>query len=293
MENQNKTATKPEIEYIKDTFEEYLGKETHISASDIKNFLHSPRYYFYKAYQEDKSKKPTNERHFQIGSAVHELVLEPDLFWTNYCVSPKFDMRTKVGKEGYAKFLEESNGKTILNEDEVQLALLIASEGMTNDTFMELIKDSHRELSCYTKDEKTGLLLRMRPDSFAKGKSTIVDIKTCQDSSPKAFKRDVYKFGYYVSASFYMDFLRREHYVFCAMEKNAPNQTALYELDDDMIELGRTQYRLALDLIKWCKDNDYYPDYNEFEILKECYELGNLDEFFEIKKASEKITILR
>lgn len=285
--------TTPQIEYIKDTFEEYLGTKTHISASDIKNFLHSPRTYYYKKYEEVKEVNKEKERHFAIGSAVHELVLEPDLFWANYCVAPKFDMRTKVGKEGYAKFVEESKGKTILFEEEVQMAVKMAEIGTHNQTFMELIRESHRELSCYTVDEATGLRIRMRPDSFAKNKSTIVDIKTCVDSSPKAFKRDVYKYGYTVSASFYADFLKREHYVFCAMEKTAPHQTALYVLDDEAMEYGRKQYRMALDLLKWSYENNYWCDYNEFEILKECYELGNLADFFDINAKSEKITILR
>jgi hypothetical protein len=90
-----------------------------------------------------------------------------------------------------------------------------------------------------------------------------------------------------------MDFLKRENYVFCAIEKQAPYQTALYILDDEMVEYGRGQYRMALDLLKWSKDNDYWCSYNEFEILKECYELGNLDDFMDIKDKSEKITIIR
>jgi hypothetical protein len=64
-------------------------------------------------------------------------------------------------------------------------------------------------------------------------------------------------------------------------------------LDDEMIEYGRNQYRMGLDLLKWSFDNDYWCSYNEFEMLKECYELGNLDKFFELKETSEKITIIR
>jgi hypothetical protein len=284
---------KPEIQYIKDTFEEYLGKKTHISASDIKNFLHSPRYYFYKAFEEVKQPNKENERHFPIGSAVHEVILEPELFKSNYIIAPKFDMRTLVGKQGYAEFLVNSNGKTILFEDEYTMAVKMGVSASQNDTFVDLIKDSYRELSCYTTDEKTGLPLRMRPDSFSKTKSTITDIKTCRESSPSKFKWDVRSFGYAISSAFYMDFLKRENYVFCAIEKSPPYETALYVLDDEMTEYGRTQYRMGLDLIKWSMDNNYWCSYNEFEILKECYELGNLDEFFQIKEASEKITILK
>ena len=38
------------VEYIKDTFEEYLSKKDHISASDIKSFLTSPKKYHYEKY---------------------------------------------------------------------------------------------------------------------------------------------------------------------------------------------------------------------------------------------------
>ena len=36
------------IEYVKDTFEEYLSKEGTISASDIKTFLESPCKFYYE-----------------------------------------------------------------------------------------------------------------------------------------------------------------------------------------------------------------------------------------------------
>ena len=277
------------IEYVKDTFEEYLGKKTHISASDIKSFLVSPAYYFYKKFL-DESKE--EQRHFTIGSALHELILEPEFFKSNYIVTPKFDMRTNEGKRLSADFKEQSQGKVCLNGDEYEMIVNMGSNAATNKTLVELLKDSYRELSCYTVDEKTGLHLRMRPDCFANNKSTIVDIKTCQMSGYKYFKNDIYKFGYSISSAFYCDFLKRENYVFCAIEKTPPYQTALYVLSDEMMEYGRGQYRMALDLMRWCIDNFYYPTYNEFEILKECYELGNLDKFFEIAEASEKITII-
>ncbi len=287
-----KTNTQP-IEYIKDTFEEYLGKKTHISASDIKNFMHSPRYYYFKAFQEVRSKDADDGRHFSVGSALHEIILEPTLFKTNYVVTPKFDKRTKVGKEEYANFVENLGGKTLLYEEEMEMVLKMGEETLKNDTFVELIRGSVREVSCYTTDELTGLKLRLRPDSLAVTKSTITDIKTCLDSSYQKFKKDVYSYGYSITASFYTTYLNRENYVFCAIEKEAPYQASLFVLDDEKMDYGRSQVRMGLDLIKWSMDNNYWCDYTEFMILKECYELGNLDEFFEIKKQSEKIMILK
>jgi hypothetical protein len=168
----------------------------------------------------------------------------------------------------------------------------IGENALKNHTFVELMKDSYRELSCYTTDETTGLKIRMRPDIMCSKQSTIVDLKSCLDSSPKDFKSSVYKFGYSISAAYYGDFIGRENYVFAAVEKQEPYQMGLYVLDDEKIQYGREQYRMGLDLIKFCQDNNHYPSHNEFEVLKDCYLLGSLDTYFDTLKDSQLITIL-
>ena len=279
-----------EINYVKDTFAEYLGKKDHVSASDIKNFLKSPKYYYWNKYLK---KEKDEGRHFAIGSALHEMIMEPHLFKSNYIVMPKVDKRTKEGKLLYENFLIEAEGKTMLDTEEMEMIGEMVTNATNNKTFMALLENSHRELSAYLIDEKTGLKLKMRPDILCQTKSTIVDIKSCLDSSPKAFKGNVYSYSYSISAAFYSDFLERENYIFSAIEKSQPYQTSLYALSDDMVEYGRNQYRLALNLLKWSYANNYWCDHNEFEILKECHELENLEQFFEISELSTKITILQ
>jgi hypothetical protein len=277
-----------EINFRKDTFAEYLSGDG-ISASDIKSFIKSPRLYY---YQKNAEKEKEAQRHFAIGSAVHEMILEPELFKLNYLVCPKIDKRTKEGKEQFALFAEQAKGKIILYDDEMEMIIQMAANARMNNTFMELLNDSYYEVSCYTTDEKTGLGIRLRPDILPLKKSTIVDIKTCIESSPRKFKSDVYSFGYSISAAFYLDFLKRENYVFAAIEKTPPYQAGLYVLTDEMVEYGREQYRMGLDLMKWSIDNNYWCDYVEFEILKESYALGSLDNALETIQQSELIKIL-
>lgn len=277
------------IEFVKDTFEEYLGKKDHIAASDIKNFLHSPKKYYYQKFEQTEK---TEQRHFSIGSGLHELILEPELFETNYLVCPKVDGRTKEGKEKLAQFEIQAKGKTILFENEMEMIKQMAKNALSNHTLLEIMKESYRELSCYTTDELTGLKLRMRPDIMSSTQSTIVDLKSCLDSSPRKFKSDVYSYGYSLSAAYYSDFIGRENYIFAAAEKTAPYQLALYVLNDEMMDYGREQYRMGLDLIKFCQENNYWPSYNEFEILKENYVLGSLDDHFNSLPDSQLITIL-
>jgi hypothetical protein len=288
-----KEAIKPvghKLEYIKDTFFEYLGKKDHVSASALKSFMKSPRMYYYEQFEKEREEK----RHFAVGSALHEAVLEPELFKTNFIVSPKFDRRTKQGKLDASNFDIDAErlGKTVIVVDEMEMIIKIAENAMKNETLTELIKNSHRELSCYTEDPTTGLKLKMRPDSMHETKSIIVDIKTCLDSSPTKFKKDVYNYGYSISAAFYADFLNRETYLFAACEKQAPYQISIYALSDESMQYGREQYRAGLDMLKWCKDNDFYPDYAQFEVMKNSYALGNLDNFKDTLSKSELITIL-
>jgi hypothetical protein len=179
-----------------------------------------------------------------------------------------------------------------LNDEEMTMIVQMAENAIKNPTFMALLENSNREVSCYTEDELTGLKLKVRPDIMPTNKSTLVDIKTCLDSSPRKFKGDVYSYGYSISAAFYMDILNRENYLFAAFEKQEPYQVSLYALNDEMIEFGREQYKMALDLLKWSYDNKYWCNYNEMEILKESYQLGNLEQFMDLKETSSIITIL-
>lgn len=278
-----------EVKFVKDTFEEYLSKKDHISASDIKLFLQSPRAYYYEKHRTDKDDQA---KHFVVGSALHEIIMEPHLFEHNYVVFPKVDRRTKQGKEDYAKFVEESQDKVMLTDEEMEMIIQMSVNVKRNNTFMELLEDSHYEVSCYTTDEETGLKLRMRPDILPKKKNSIVDIKSCLNSSPVKFKNDVFKFGYAISAAFYTNFLKRENYIFAALEKNAPYQSSLFALSDERMSYGQFQYRMGLDLLKWSQDNDYWCDYVEFEILKESYLLGDTSDVLDTIQKSELIKIL-
>lgn len=283
-----------EKKYIQDSFDDYLGATDRISASDIKTFLQSPALYW---HQKNSPKKQSDGRHYQIGSAVHAMILEPQYFNDEFVVVPNFDMRkavdqAKAEKFYSQKFIEKNGHKISITEQELELISEMANNAMKNETLVELIKGSYREVSIYTVDEKTGLKVRLRPDSFPKTKNTILDLKTAVDSSPKEFIRSVYNYGYDVTAAFYMDFAQRENYVFACIEKQAPYQTELYMLDDAKIEAGRKKYRMGLDLMKFCKENNFYPSHVEFQIMKESYELENLDSYFDTLEKSEKILIL-
>jgi len=280
------------VEYVKDTFEDFSSKKEYVSASDIETFLKSPRDYF---YSKNKTEEREEKRHFAVGLALYQYILERKLFNENFIVSPKFDRRTIKGKEEYALFVEKSNGKKIIFEDEVEMIKKMSVSVQNNRTFMELLEGSQYEISCYAVDKKTGIKVKLRPDILPMNTNTntIVNIRSCLDSSPNKFKNDVNTYGYFVSAAYYLDFLSRNNYVFAAIEKNPPYQSSLYMLSEEMLQFGRSEYRMALDLLKWSIENNFWCDYIEFEILKEYYLLGDLSNVIEKIETSQLIFTLR
>ena len=62
--------------------------------------------------------KPFKSDALTIGSAFHCYVLENDLFFNEFIISPKFNRRTKSGKEEYAKLQAQAQatGKQLINE---------------------------------------------------------------------------------------------------------------------------------------------------------------------------------
>jgi|SRR5690606_2443207 len=266
------------IEYVKEAFPSYLNRKDCIAASDIKNFLSCPKNYFYKKYEEKRAEK---DRHFLFGSAWHELVMEPEKWHEHYYISKKIDLRTKDGKELYKQFKEQNEGKECVFEEEFIIMEAMAKSVRENKTFLSLIENAHFELSAYTVDEPSGLKIKLRPDVFCVGKSTIADLKSCLNSSAKKFKYDALSFGYDISAAYYKHFLNRKNYLFVSCEKEAPYNTSIYQLSENINANAMGKIRMALDLLKFCYSNNHFPDYNQFAIMKEMYFIDALPNYFE------------
>lgn len=272
--------------HSKDSFPEYLSKKDFISASDIKNFLFSPKFYYFEKY-ENKNKE--ENKTLTLGSAIHQLVLEPDEFYQNYVVSEKYDLRTKIGKEKSIEFAELNKDKTIINEEEMKTVVAIANSCKQNKSLVSILQDSTPELSIYTEDKETGLKIRLRPDIYCNSKPTICDLKSCATSDMRNFKYNVFKYGYHITNAFYSHFSSKPCYVFAALEKDEPNQISLYTLSPKIIEQGKDLFRMGLDLLAWSHKHNYWCDYSEFSLLKELYSKGNLDLFFELKDSNNFI----
>lgn len=221
--------------------EDYHKNRRYISSSGIKK-IHKKSVYHYL------NELPFSSSSMELGTLIHTAVLEPEKLADEYYVMPSVDRRTKAGKEEYSLHLERSKGKILIDDSMVKVKDNIVENFLANQDAVRYTKGDI-ELSHYT--ELMGVPVKVRPDCYNKKEGFISDPKTCQDNSPKAFKRDVFKYGYHIQAAFYSDALGVDpkNFVFIAIETKHPYSVQCYTLGEEMIEFGREDYQSAL--FKW------------------------------------------
>ncbi len=209
-----------------------------------------------------------------VGSLVHKLALEPDLFDQEFAVAPEISRRTKAGKIEWEAFVEANKGKKIVSHDDFRKAREMAEAVLIHPVAGGILKDGMAEISMFHRlgegAGEEGTLVKVRPDWIVE--DVIADIKTTTDASATAFSRSCYNFGYHMQAALYMDvsriMLRRQinDFLFIAVENKEPYQVAIYRADKDMVEFGRAEYMRHLATYKMCLQLDKWPSYNDESI---------------------------
>ena len=206
---------------------------------------------------------------FDLGTALHASAL-PGESVDEVAVRMPEGMK-KTTKEGKA-FVLDNKGKIILNSSDAyvldQMMLSLTEHPFTRSLVLGDLRGK-AEQSFFCTDSETGLELKARPDFILDDLRLIIDLKTTADASPKGFQRSVANYRYYVQASHYLDVVegatgtRPQAFLFAAVEKSRPFNTAVYMADQAMIDLGKQHAREDLDNIKKWMVEDHFPGYSE------------------------------
>lgn len=216
---------------------EYHSHREYISASQIKDLLKNPYLYFHPQPQEDKYV-------FDIGSAIHCLILEPHKFNDEFAVAPKCDRRTVKGKQDWNDFIESSKDKIVIESSDFDNLIELQKSTLAIPEVVKLLKNGVSERSFFT-TLADGTKKKVRPDRLRDDK-IIVDVKSCRDASPDAFKRDIATYKYYVQAAYYIDVLGAKEFIFLAIEKEPPYMVGMYYLPPEDLDRGRELIQKAL-----------------------------------------------
>ena len=254
-----------------------------ISRSEL-NILRELTPFHFKYSQEHRDE--TESLALLEGRAAHKEILEPDEFADEFACAPQCDRRTKEGKEIYARFLTESEGKEVLYPDSYQKVKDMAEAIRQNKQAMRFLQGQGalHELSYFWTDPETEELCKVRPDCITTvdGKKYIVDYKTTESCADGAFERSVKKYGYKFQAGMYREGVFQNTYedygfVFIAQEKKAPYAVRVYICNEDFINEGYEQFRQTINLYHYCKVNDVWYGYEGPEnIISELVGEGDI-----------------
>ncbi len=228
---------------------------------------------------------PEYKECYRSGSATHTKVLEPDKIRSEYVIAPNIGKRSasdreqweaffmehgaddipqiisKPARDWYAAFYDQT-GKTILTAEELSQIEQRTDAVYNNPEAKKLLVGGHAEVSLFWQDKETGLYLKCRPDYLSP--DFCVDLKTTQNATRNNFAKTIVKYGYHVQAAMYLDGIKQTtgndaQFRFIVVEKQAPYLTAVYQLNDESMELGTKLYREYLNKLADCMETDDWP----------------------------------
>jgi exodeoxyribonuclease VIII len=225
-----------------------------VSASHLHAIAASP-YHYWARYIDPQRPSSVPTAAMKLGSLVHCAVLEPDDLATRYAVC--LPRNTKAGKEMAAEM--EASGIEAVTATDMEQAMAMAGAVRNHQAAATLLRDGKAEQSFWWDDIPTGLRCKCRPDWY--NGTTIVDLKTTTDASPKGFAKSVAQWRYHVQQAHYLSGTFAERFVFIAVEKTYPYAVGVYELDEAAMLHGASERRVNLQTIADCRAISEWPSY--------------------------------
>ncbi|MHA3082164.1 PD-(D/E)XK nuclease-like domain-containing protein [Acinetobacter sp. ANC 5383] len=235
--------------------EEYHSRPE-FSSSQLKDLNRSAAHFYVNSISKEAKKEASTAMNF--GTLVHTMFLEPEQFEHEFVIAPKFDRRTKAGKDEALAWEQANEGKMLVSEEDVENATRMATNLRTLSTH-KAMQDNYgmAEASFFFTDPTYDLKLRIRPDwhiapckAFPNG--LIIDLKTTDDARAMAFSRTCANFSYDLSASMYREGFQQYYqteekppFIFLVAERNTPFNVKQYNASDLFLSVGDGRYSKA------------------------------------------------
>lgn len=237
--------------------EEYHAMREAISNSYISSWIRSNPYE--TEYGQGSS---VSEQVADYGTGFHALCLEPEKG-----LVVRHDGENRMGKQWkVAKEKANKEGKVLLLPKEYDAIEAMREALLANDHGGRLLnaKDKVCEASIFVKNEKTGLVLKCRPDIYSEELGVVGDLKSTIDASPRGFGRSIFKYGYNYQAFFYLYVCRLagldvDKFAFLAVRKTVPYSVHVHTMHADALAHAEMMIERALEEIAEARETGHYP----------------------------------
>jgi hypothetical protein len=246
-----------------------------VSMSRLKEMRRSPLHYLHRL-SHGKDSAP-----MRLGTAAHAAVLEPERFAEQFAVwSRRGDSGNLAPRRGqyWDAFTAEHPGKTIITEDEYELAVDIAKAVRGNPLAMHYLASGDPEVTMQW-TMAGGRRCRGRVDWMTKVappnlpneiRPHLVGLKSARDCRHFKFGNQAAVLGYHLSWGFYYDGFKaikeiEPRVIEIVVESDAPHAVAVYEIPQDIIDQGRDEYQNLMLRLAECESTGHFPGPQEHE----------------------------
>lgn len=204
--------------------------------------------------------------HFRIGRAAHWRTLEPERFAQEIAVRPDIwdSWRTK-DSQAWLKDIQKM-GLTILTPEEMVKVDGIKAALTANQMVKDGLLGGAVEASLITKDAKTGIWIKSRPDSVPH-ETAFSDLKCMQDVSPQSVARAVNTLGYDMQMALAgicyekLTGITADQFYIIACESKRPHAIHIASLSTSAVYWARIRLRRALNTMAKCLADNDWPAY--------------------------------
>jgi hypothetical protein len=221
-----------------------------------------------------------------LGDAIHKAILQPDLMSQFAFVpedaparptdamrnskSPSVSSQDRVS--WWDDFERENHGKRILPV-KMHRAIEGARDAVhCHPVAKHLFTGGQSEQSFYAVDPQTGALIKCRVDyNRLERDGMLIDLKTCEDASPRGFKASTRAYRYDVQDPWYQHVIHSawgakpgeivRKFVFTMVEKLRPFALGIYWIDPADRQNGMDMAHRDLATILDCRRSQLWPDF--------------------------------
>lgn len=262
-----------------------------ISNSGLNLLAKSPAHF--KADKEARTNdaaRKTPSKAFDLGTALHCAILEPNKISEMVALREKVDNRTKVGKEYNEAWSNENPGKIGLNAEELDNLQRCVDAVHAHAPARNLLQKGKSEQSAYwnwtvpVDGEEIPTLCRGRMD-WLTDDGVIVDLKTTADADIDAFTKSITNYGYHRQQAWYQGGLGQILGVHCPFyfivveNKAPPFGVRVMQLQQRAVDVAREELESYLNLYAKCLKSDTWPNY------REVIEIVDIPHWYKTRKA--------
>ena len=231
-----------------------------IGSSGIKRFAD----YSAAHFREDMLHPSPSTPAMVVGSAFHSLALGfPDEVAQ---IPTDINRRTNAGKADWESFMAANQDKYLISAGEYANLMEMVGALNRHPISKKLMGFEDRELTGIWNDVDNKLWCKIRPDLIGHDQRIIVDLKSTNDASRPVFNRDIFKFGYHISAAWYKygaKMITGNDYAFVivAVEKSPPYGINCFNISGLAIKKAWTKIGECLGDIADAFNLDKWPNY--------------------------------